>query len=84
MFGTAEETKWKYILPVTPEGVIARALSKSYISTLPEGERKKVADSLRNILETEQKTRINEEGGIFEYPYETTVVTVRRKRQRAE
>ena len=61
------------------EGVIARALSKSYISALPEGERKKVVDSLRNILETEQKTWINEEGGVFEYPYETTVVTIRRK-----
>ena len=78
-FGTAEETKWKYILPVTTEGVIARTLSKSYISALPEGERKEVADSLRNILETEQKTWINEEGGVFEYPYETTVVTIRRK-----
>ena len=77
MFGTAEETKWKYILPVTTEGVIARALSKSYISALPEGERNQVADSLRNILETEQKTWINE--GVFEYPYETTVVTIRRK-----
>ena len=55
-FGTAEETKWKYILPITTEGVIARALSKSYISALPEGERNQVADSLRNILETEQKT----------------------------
>ena len=79
LFGIAEEAKWKYILPVTTEGVIARALSKSYISALPEGERKEVADSLRNILETEQKTWINEEGGVFEYPYETTVVTIRRK-----
>ena len=70
---------WKYVLPTTAEGVVARGLSKSYISALPEGERKKVEDSLRNILETEQKTWVNEEEGVFEYPYETTVVTERRK-----
>ena len=68
-FGTAEETKWKYVLPATTEGVIVRALSKSYISALSEGERNKVADNLRNILETEQKTWVNEEEGVFEYPY---------------
>jgi len=79
-FGPAEETKWKYILPVTTEGVVTRALSKSYISALPEGEQKKVTDNLRNILETEQKTWVDEEEGVFEYPYETTVVTIRRKR----
>ena len=78
-FGTAEETKWKYVLPATIEGVVARALSKSYISALAEAEQNKVADSLRNILETEQKTWVNEEEGVFEYPYETTVVTIRRK-----
>lgn len=46
---------------------------------LPEDERERVVDRLRNILETEQKTWINEEEGVFEYPYETTVVTVHRK-----
>jgi len=78
-FGTAEETKWNYALPVTTGGVVSRLLSKSYIAVLPEHERKRVVDSLRNILETERKTWINEEEGVFEYPYETTVVTVRRK-----
>jgi hypothetical protein len=78
-FWIAEETRWKYILPVTIEGVVTRALSKSYISAFPEDEQKKVVDSLRNILATEQKTWVNEEEGVFEYPYETTVVTIRRK-----
>ena len=64
---------------MTIEGVVARALSKSYISALPEIEQNEVADSLRNILGTEQKTWVNEEEGVFEYPYETTVVTIRRK-----
>jgi len=64
---------------VTTEGVISRALSKSYISVLPEGGRKKVAGNLRDIFETEQKTWISEAEGLFEYPYETTVVTVKRK-----
>ena len=55
-FETAEETTWKYVLPTTVRGVVARALSKSYIAVLPDDERKKVEDSLRTILETEQKT----------------------------
>ena len=78
-FGSAEETKWKYVIPGTIESVIARALSKSYISVLSDYEQKEVTDSLRNILETEQKIWINKEEGVFEYPYETTVVTARRK-----
>jgi hypothetical protein len=78
-FEAAEETKWKYILPVTTEGVVTRALSKSYISVLSDEERGKVVDGLRNILETEQKSWVNEEEGVFEYPYETTVVVVNRK-----
>jgi len=79
LFGTFEETTWKYVLPVTVEGVVARSLSKSYISALPEDERKIVANKVKNVLKTEQKIWINEEEGIFEYPYETTVVTVHRK-----
>jgi len=79
LFGTSEETTWKYVLPVTVEGVVARSLSKSYISALPEDERKIVANDVKNVLETEQKIWINEEEGVFEYPYETTVVTVHRK-----
>ena len=78
-FETAEEAKWKYILPTTVEGVVTRALSKSYISALPEDERTKVADNLRSVLETEEKKWVNKEEGVFEYPYETAVVTVRRK-----
>jgi len=79
LFGTSEEVIWKYVLPVTVEGVVARSLSRSYISALPEGEREIVANNVRNVLEAEQKTRINEQEGVFEYPYRTTVVTVRRK-----
>ncbi|KAF9647578.1 S-adenosyl-L-methionine-dependent methyltransferase [Thelephora ganbajun] len=78
-FKTAEEMKWKYVLPVTIEDVVTRSLSKSYISILPEDERDKVVDNLRNILETEQKTWINNEEGVFEYPYETTVVIIHRR-----
>lgn len=64
---------------MTAEGVITRSLSKSYISVLSEDERKRVTDSLRNILETEEKKWIDEEGGVFEYPYGTKVVTARRR-----
>lgn len=64
---------------MTIEGVVTRSLSKSYVAALPEDERKRVADSVQNVLETEKKTWVNEEEGVFEYPYETTVVTVHRK-----
>ena len=63
---------------MTVEGVVARSLNNSYISALPQDERKVVANNLKIFLETEQKIWINEEG-VFEYPYETTVVTVHRK-----
>jgi len=78
-FGTAEETTWGYVLPATAEGVVARSLSKSYISVLPDDERKRVADDVRNILNNEPKTWITEEEGVFEYPYETMVVVVHKK-----
>ena len=47
MTGTSEEATWKYVLPVTVEGVVALSLSRSYISALPEGEREIVADNGR-------------------------------------
>ena len=78
-FETVEEREWRYILPGTVEGVVARALSKSYICTLSEDERTKVADDLRSVLEAEEKTWINKEEGVFEFPYESRVVTIRRK-----
>jgi len=70
---------WKYVLPVTVEGVVARELTRSYISALPECEREIVANHVRNVLEAEQKIWINEVEGVFEYPYQTMVVTIHRK-----
>jgi len=39
----------------------------------------RLANNVRNVLEAEQKIWINEEEGVFEYPYQTMVVTVHRK-----
>jgi len=62
---------------VVVKGVV-HLLSKSYIS-VPEDEQKRVVDSMRNTLKTKEKTWINKEEGVFEYPYEITVMTVPRK-----
>ena len=67
------------MLPVAIEGAAPRGLSKNYIFALPEIEQNQVADSLRNILETKQKTWVNGGEGIFEYPYQMTVMTLTRK-----
>jgi len=77
LFGTSEEVIWKYVLPVTVEGVVTRELTRSYISALPEGEREIVTNNVRSVLEAEQKIWVNEEEGIFEYPYRTTVISKR-------
>lgn len=43
----------------------------------PEDEWKMIVNILKNVLGSEEKARINE--GVFEYLYETTVVTIHRK-----
>ncbi|KZV90237.1 S-adenosyl-L-methionine-dependent methyltransferase [Exidia glandulosa HHB12029] len=78
-FEKEEELVWSYALPTTAEAVVTRAHTKSYIAMLPEDEKTKVSENVRKILADEPKTWINEAEGVFEYPYKTTLIVMRKK-----
>lgn len=79
LFDKEEELLWAYTLPGSVQIVTDRACSKSYIATLPVAEREKVVATIAKILAEEPRTWINEAEGIFEYPYKTTLVVMRKK-----
>ncbi|PWN43966.1 hypothetical protein IE81DRAFT_321883 [Ceraceosorus guamensis] len=67
-------------LPTTIEGVTDRLLSKSYISVLGEPERTKLIDSCRKVVESSPDRKwLDEEKGIFAYPYKTDLLLFRKK-----
>jgi hypothetical protein len=79
-----EHTFHTYSNASTPTACINRALSKSYTSILPAEEKKALADELREILDRgDGMTVVKEaEGGeekVFDYPYKTEVVVIRRR-----
>jgi len=80
LFQAPEERVWSYILPGTLQVVMDRACSKSYIAVLPEDEKVKVKEDVKNIvLKGEDKVWMNENQGVFEYPYKTWVVVAKKK-----
>ena len=75
-----EERVWEYTLPGTRDIVIDRANSKSFIQLLPDAEREQVRIDIGAIVDKgEGLVWRNKEEGVFDYPYETTVVTFNRK-----
>lgn len=78
-FGPPQEKTWDYVLPATKETVIDRAFSKSYIAILPENEKARLQIELRKIIDLADKVWINEQDGIFEYPYTTWVVIAQKQ-----
>ncbi len=78
-FGPPQEKTWDYVLPATQESVIERAFSKSYITILPEDEKTRLQDDLRKIISLGNKVWMDEQEGIFEYPYTTWVVVAQKR-----
>jgi SAM-dependent methyltransferase len=69
-FGEPERTWFPYVHRTSPERVVARVLSISFIATLPETERRVVADRIRAIMPAGEEVDV---------PYRTDVwVSVRR------
>jgi SAM-dependent methyltransferase len=80
LFEPPVEQTWPYVLPTSLERVVDRASSKSYIAVLPETEKAKVQDDVRDILRRgDDLTWINKEEGAFEYPYKSYVAIMRKK-----
>ncbi|TFY63469.1 hypothetical protein EVJ58_g3245 [Rhodofomes roseus] len=80
LFQPPEEKTWTYALPGTRDIVVNRALSKSYVAVLPPDEKEKVVQDIDEILRKgEGRKWTDESQGIFEYPYGTLVVILRKK-----
>ncbi|GLB34909.1 putative methyltransferase [Lyophyllum shimeji] len=78
-FQSPVEKVWPYDLPATVDIAVDRALSKSYIAILPEVEKAQIRKDVRNIVEEgEGKVWIDEDKGVFEYPYQVFVVVARK------
>ncbi|KAI0362193.1 S-adenosyl-L-methionine-dependent methyltransferase [Trametes cingulata] len=79
-FDPPEENVWDYVLHGTRDIVVNRACSKSYIAVLKPEEKQKVIDDIDAILQRKDGlVWIDEEKGIFEYPYQTFLVISRKK-----
>ncbi|KAF8654102.1 hypothetical protein AX16_003635 [Volvariella volvacea WC 439] len=79
-FKPQQEHVWSYHLPTTVDTAIDRALSKSYIAMLPEVEKNKVQEDIKEILARgDDRTWIDKNAGVFEYPYKTWLVIAEKR-----
>ena len=66
--------------PTSEQGVVDRALSKSYITAQPPEEQAKIEQGIRDILKTASgRVWIDENAGTFEYPYRTSLYLMTKK-----
>lgn len=80
LFDNPEEFSWEHMVPTTEQGVIDRMHSKSFITQLSDEERSKVTeDARRYIKEDQSKVWVDKERGVFQYPYRTNLVVMRKK-----
>lgn len=57
--------------------MIDRVLSKSYIAVLDEEEKAKLITRVQQIVQKgEDKIWIDEKAGVFQYPYQTHLVSI--------
>jgi hypothetical protein len=79
-FESPKEKVWSYALPTTAEIAVDRACSKSYIAVLSEGAKTSVKEDVKRIVDRgNDKVWVDEDQGVFEYPYKTFVVIANRK-----
>jgi len=80
LFQDHTEEKWTYALLGSEDIVVNRACTKSYIAVLDDEEKAKVVEDVRGIVKRgDGLVWTDEENGLFEYPYSTTVVACRKK-----
>ncbi|KAH9946053.1 S-adenosyl-L-methionine-dependent methyltransferase [Epithele typhae] len=80
LFEPQEENVWDYVLPGTRDIVVDRACSKSYIAVLTPEERVKVVEDIDGIIQRKDgMTWMEEDKGVFEYPYQTFLVVMKKK-----
>jgi len=62
---------------MTPEGVIERVLSVSFLATATSTEQRSIAEEVRHLLSTSPETA---DRSILELPYRTDVYVAHRRR----
>jgi SAM-dependent methyltransferase len=69
-FGPLEEDAFANVQEITPDGVVERVASTSFIAHLPEGERRTVLGRVEELIREHPDTRGSE---IFGFPHRTRV-----------
>lgn len=78
-FAEPEEHVLTRSVPTTAEGVVNRALSKSFVTLLSPAQKEEVTAKIKAIVdEADDKVWIDEKEGIFEYPYQTRLVIMKK------
>lgn len=76
LFGPLSHARSRHVHRLSPEGVVARVSSVSFVARLPEPERERVLDEVRDLLATDPETRGCAE---VELPYRTDVYWAKRR-----
>ena len=80
LFQPQKERSWCYSLVSSLDIVTDRAMSKSYVAVQPEDIKAKTKVDIAGIVQRgDEKQWIDEDNGLFEYPYRTLVVVFQRK-----
>jgi SAM-dependent methyltransferase len=69
LFGPLHHAELRHVHRLTPEGVVARVASVSFVAALPRGEREALLGEVRKLVATEREV---------ELPYKTDVYWTRR------
>lgn len=75
LFGRLRHAETRHVHRLSPEGVVARVASVSFVAALPVDERGRVLAEVRELLATDPQTRGREE---VELPYRTDVYWAKR------
>ncbi|KAF8580883.1 S-adenosyl-L-methionine-dependent methyltransferase [Ramaria rubella] len=79
-FEPPEEMTFKHIVKTSLPGVVERAFSKSYIAIQSKESKTHISNELTEIIKKgDDKIWIDEDQGLFEYPYINTVVIMRKE-----
>jgi SAM-dependent methyltransferase len=76
LFGPLSHAGSRHVHRLSPEGVVARAASVSFVAMLPEPERERVLDEVRDLLATDPETCGRAE---VDLPYRTDVYWAKRR-----
>jgi hypothetical protein len=79
-FKKEQEQIWSRDTPTTGKGVVDRVFSKSYIAMQPDAEKAALDKKIKDLLHTyaTSKRWIDQDQGIFAYPYQTRLITMHR------